>query len=115
MDDAKLGTLGKVLGVVQILVAIFYLDPNNRNAIIVPVLLFLGGVLMLNTDIRSPLARKVRGVLAYNRDRDFCCVDPTGFDGRLSKDFGQNIRATSRCILDTSNSQGDLCTAYVHA
>lgn len=60
-----MGPVGKLLGVIQILVAIFNLDPARPNGIIISVLLFLGGLLMIITDIRSPMFGKFRRVLAY--------------------------------------------------
>lgn len=65
MDDAKLAIVGKVLGVLQILIAVFYLDLNDWNQIVVSALLFLGGVLMLTADVKSEFIRKFRGVLSY--------------------------------------------------
>lgn len=64
MDDQKLGMLGKILGVIQILVAIFVLDVKSWNQIIVSALLFLGGTLMLTAEVDSTAIRKVRGVLS---------------------------------------------------
>lgn len=65
MDDQKLSMLGKILGVLQILVAVLFLDLNSRNGIMVSVMLFLGGVLMLTADVNSPFLRKARSVLSY--------------------------------------------------
>jgi hypothetical protein len=65
MDDQKLGMLGRILGVIQILVAIFVLDVKSWNQIIVSVLLFLGGTLMLTAEIDSTTIRRVRGVLSF--------------------------------------------------
>jgi hypothetical protein len=65
MDDQKLGMLGRILGVIQILVAIFVLDMKSWNQIIVSVLLFLGGTLMLTAEIDSTTIRRVRGVLSF--------------------------------------------------
>jgi hypothetical protein len=65
MDEAKMRFLGKVLGGVQILGAIFYLDTPRWNGIMVSVLLFLGGVTMLITHVRWPLVAKLRSILAY--------------------------------------------------
>ncbi len=64
MDDQKLSMLGRILGVIQILVAIFVLDVKSWNQIIVSVLLFIGGTLMLTVDVDSTAIRKVRGVLS---------------------------------------------------
>jgi hypothetical protein len=64
MDDQKLSMLGRILGVIQILVAIFVLDMKSWNQIIVSLLLFLGGTLMLTAGVDSPAIRKVRGVLS---------------------------------------------------
>jgi hypothetical protein len=65
MDDQKLGMLGKILGVIQILVAIFVLDVKSWNQIIVSALLFLGGTLMLTAEVDSTAIRKARGVLSF--------------------------------------------------
>jgi hypothetical protein len=65
MDDQKLGMLGKILGVIQILVAIFVLDVKSWNQIIVSALLFLGGTLMLTAEVDSAAIRKARGVLSF--------------------------------------------------
>jgi hypothetical protein len=65
MDDQKLGMIGRILGVIQILVAIFVLDMKSWNQIIVSVLLFLGGTLMLTAEIDSTTIRRVRGVLSF--------------------------------------------------
>jgi hypothetical protein len=65
MDDQKLGMLGRILGVIQILVAIFVLDMKSWNQIIVSVLLFLGGTLMLTAEVDSTAIRRVRGVLSF--------------------------------------------------
>jgi hypothetical protein len=65
MDDQKLGMLGKILGVIQILVAIFVLDMKSWNQIIVSVLLFLGGALMLTAGVDSTAIRKSRNVLSF--------------------------------------------------
>jgi hypothetical protein len=65
MDDQKPNLLGKVLGVIQILVAIFVLDMKSWNQIIVSVLLFLGGALMLTAGVDSTAIRKSRNVLSF--------------------------------------------------
>jgi hypothetical protein len=55
--------LEKVLGVVQIVIALFYVDRNDPNQVIVSVLLFLGGVLMLMFGSEKPFLRKAHTVL----------------------------------------------------
>lgn len=65
MDDQKLSIVGKILGMLQILVAVLFLDLNSRNGIMVSVLLFLGGVLMLSADVSSPFLGKARSLLSY--------------------------------------------------
>jgi len=65
MDDQKLSIVGKILGVLQILVAVLFLDLNSRNGIMVSVVLFLGGVLTLSADVSSPFLRKARSLLSY--------------------------------------------------
>ena len=65
MDQTRTGLVGKVLGVVQLLVAVFILDPNSWNGIAVSAVLFLGGVLTLTADTSSISLQKVRSVLSW--------------------------------------------------
>jgi hypothetical protein len=65
MDDQKLSLLGKILGVLQMVIAVFVLDMNSWNGILVSVLLFLGGVLLLTADVTSTVFQSARRVLSY--------------------------------------------------
>lgn len=65
MDDQKLSMLGKVLGGLQVLIAVFVLDLSSWNGILVSVLLFLGGVLLLTADVTSTVFRNARQILSY--------------------------------------------------
>ncbi|HUR98223.1 MAG TPA: hypothetical protein VMZ26_09190 [Pyrinomonadaceae bacterium] len=65
MNDANIRAIGKILGVLQIIVAIFVFDTGQWNEMIVSALLFLGGVLTLTTDMNATFIQKCRSILSY--------------------------------------------------
>lgn len=65
MNDANIRAIGKILGVLQVIVAIFVFDADQWNEMIVSALLFLGGVLTLTTDMNATFIQKCRSILSY--------------------------------------------------
>ncbi|HKP71145.1 MAG TPA: hypothetical protein VJV05_17795 [Pyrinomonadaceae bacterium] len=65
MDETKIGVIGKLLAVFQILVAIVYFDWNSWNQIAASVLLLVGALLLLGTGTTSSFFRKLLRVISY--------------------------------------------------
>lgn len=61
----KLDILGKLLGIFQILVAIWYFDWNNWTQISVSTVLFLSGISILSRDAKSEPIRKTGRFLLW--------------------------------------------------
>jgi len=61
----KQGILGKILGIILILIAIWYFDWNKWNPIIVSTVLFLSGLNSLFRDSESDFLRKLSRILLY--------------------------------------------------
>ncbi len=59
----NLKILGLLLGIIQILVAIWYFDWNSWNSIIVSILLFLSGIAGFLVDTQSRLLLKIKELI----------------------------------------------------
>jgi hypothetical protein len=55
--------LGRLLGIIQILVALWYFDWHSWNQFFVSILLFLGGIYGLLTETQSKFLIKIRKVI----------------------------------------------------
>ncbi|MDQ3180267.1 MAG: hypothetical protein M3Q33_07080 [Acidobacteriota bacterium] len=59
----KLNILGKLLAVIQILIAIWYFDWQSWNQIFISILLFLSGIISLLVDKQSVFLAKLKKCL----------------------------------------------------